>query len=140
MLEPVPTTLVAFTSPRTDAQPVRPYSQSRPYKLKPHPYYAVISPILCRCSSHFARQYGPYCLACPDIQICPSLIPLPPSEITCEPINVFFYPALCKDTKFCKRLQVLSNLFCKPADQQRTLRPKNKPATATEIKKHLEKK
>jgi|GEM_PF-5671352 len=55
-------------------------------------------------------------------------------------MNVLFYPTLCKDTKFCKRLQMLSNLFCKQADQQRTLRPKNKPATTTEIKNHLEKK
>ena len=128
-----------FTLERTHS-PCVPTRNPGHIDLQPHPYCAVISPILRRCSSHFVHQYGPYCLACPDIQICPSLIPLPPSEITCEPINVFFYPALCKDTKFCKRLQVLSNLFCKPADQQRTLRPKNKPATATEIKNHLEKK
>ena len=97
--------------------------------------------------THIVLLFHPFCAPIWAILSClsrhsnfPSLIPLPPSEITREPMNVFFYPALCKDTKFCKRLQVLSNLFCKQADQQRTLRPKNKPATTTEIKNHLEKK
>ena len=131
---------LSLSSPWTDAQPVRPYSQSQPYWL-------ATSPILCRCSSPFAPLFQPFCapiwamLSClPRHSNFPNLIPLPPSEITCELMNVFFYPVLCKDTKFCKRLQVLSNLFCKQADQQCTLRPKNRPATTTEIKNHLEKK
>ena len=131
---------LSLPSPWTDAQPVRPYSQSQPYWL-------TTSPILCCYFTHFTPLFQPFCtpiwaiLSClPDIQNFPSLIPLPSSEIAREPMNVFFYPILCKDTKFCKRLQVLSNLFCKQADQQRTLRPKNKPATTTEIKNHLEKK
>ena len=83
-----------------------------------HPFCTVVPPILRANMSHIVSlaliSSSPpgFILYLPSFILLPlNLVLLFPVRMVCEPMNVFFCPALCKDTKFCKRLQDFFRFF-----------------------------